>query len=87
MGQHLGEVSIYLDSLCSTLVHAQVSPLIGDNFSMAGCMGMMIIDSILYGILMWYIEATMPGGPTTIDRWTDSYFVFLFIMYPLLSSS
>jgi len=38
-----------------------VSPLIGDNFSMAGCMGMMLLDSVFYGILMWYIEAVFPG--------------------------
>ena len=28
---------------------------------MAGCMGMMLLDSFLYGILMWYIEAVFPG--------------------------
>ncbi|XP_023327394.1 ATP-binding cassette sub-family A member 2 [Eurytemora carolleeae] len=38
-----------------------VSPLLGDSFSLAGCMGMLLIDSALYGILTWYIEAVFPG--------------------------
>ena len=28
---------------------------------MAGCMGMLLLDSVLYGLLMWYIEAVWPG--------------------------
>ena len=39
----------------------QVSPLAGDSLSMAGCMGMLLLDSALYGLLMWYIEAVWPG--------------------------
>ena len=39
----------------------QVSPLAGDSLSMAGCMGMLLLDSVLYGLLMWYIEAVWPG--------------------------
>jgi hypothetical protein len=56
-----------------------VSPLIGDNFSMAGCMGMMLIDSVLYGILMWYIEAVFPGEFGVPKPWyfflTRSYWI------------
>ena len=33
----------------------QVSPLQGDSFSMAGCMGMLLIDAVIYGILMWSV--------------------------------
>ena len=39
----------------------KVSPLAGDSLSMAGCMGMLLLDSALYGLLMWYIEAVWPG--------------------------
>ena len=35
--------------------------MLDDTFSLAGCMGMMMIDSVLYGVLMWYIEAVFPG--------------------------
>ena len=38
-----------------------MSPLAGDSLSMAGCMGMLLLDSVLYGLLMWYIEAVWPG--------------------------
>jgi len=55
------------------------SPLIGDNFSMAGCMGMMLLDSVLYGILMWYIEAVFPGEFGVPKPWyfflTKSYWM------------
>lgn len=38
-----------------------ISPLSDDHFSLAGCMLMMILDSLIYGVLMWYIEAVFPG--------------------------
>ena len=38
-----------------------MSPLDNDNLSLAGCMGMMMLDSVVYGVLMWYIEAVFPG--------------------------
>jgi hypothetical protein len=34
----------------------QVSPLQGDTFSMAGCMGMLLIDALIYGILTWSVS-------------------------------
>ncbi|ESP01294.1 hypothetical protein LOTGIDRAFT_212836 [Lottia gigantea] len=37
------------------------SPMVDDGFNMQYCIGMMIIDGILYGILTWYIEAVFPG--------------------------
>ena len=38
-----------------------VSPVNGDSLSLGGCMVIMALDSILYTILMWYIEAVFPG--------------------------
>ena len=35
--------------------------MLDDSFSLAGCMGMMMVDSVLYGVMMWYIEAVFPG--------------------------
>ena len=32
-----------------------MSPLQGDSFSMAGCMGMLLSDAVIYGILMWSV--------------------------------
>ena len=33
----------------------------GDSLSLGVCMVIMVMDSILYTILMWYIEAVFPG--------------------------
>jgi hypothetical protein len=33
----------------------------GDEYSLAGCIGMLFVDAIFYGILTWYIEAVFPG--------------------------
>ena len=35
--------------------------MLDDEFSMAGAMGMLLIDAVLYGLLAWYIEAVFPG--------------------------
>eukprot|EP00048_Salpingoeca_helianthica_P013329 m.199157 g.199157 ORF g.199157 m.199157 type:complete len:2398 (-) comp15490_c4_seq8:19-7212(-) len=32
-----------------------------DNFSFAAALGMLVIDTLLYGFLTWYIEAVFPG--------------------------
>lgn len=37
------------------------SPLLEDRFSMAGAIGMLLIDSVVYGLLAWYIETAFPG--------------------------
>jgi ATP-binding cassette subfamily A (ABC1) protein 1 len=39
------------------------SPIIGtgDKYSLAGAIGMLLVDSVLYGLLTWYIEAVWPG--------------------------
>jgi hypothetical protein len=33
----------------------------GDEYSLAGCIGMLFIDAAVYGLLTWYIEAVFPG--------------------------
>ena len=33
----------------------------GDEYSLAGCIGMLFIDAVVYGLLTWYIEAVFPG--------------------------
>lgn len=37
------------------------SPLEEDDFSLRTTIGLMYLDSVLYGILTWYIEAVFPG--------------------------
>ena len=68
-----------VDSIKLGIWTFQVSPLIGDNFSMAGCMGMLLVDSVFYGILMWYIEAVFPGEFGVPKPWyfflTKSYWM------------
>ncbi|XP_067120260.1 phospholipid-transporting ATPase ABCA1-like isoform X3 [Centruroides vittatus] len=53
------------------------STMSGDKFSLAHCMGMLILDSIIYGILTWYIEAVFPGQYGVPKPWyffiTKSY--------------
>ncbi|XP_071130810.1 phospholipid-transporting ATPase ABCA3-like isoform X2 [Mytilus edulis] len=34
---------------------------VDDNFSLAYIMMMMVVDTVLYGIITWYIEAVFPG--------------------------
>ena len=55
------EYMSYLSVSANNTTLTQVSPLAGDSLSMAGCMGMLLLDSALYGLLMWYIEAVWPG--------------------------
>ena len=37
------------------------SPIDGDNFSTLNAMFMMVVDSLIYSLLAWYIEAVRPG--------------------------
>lgn len=37
------------------------SPYYGDDFSLASVLYMLLIDSAVYLILTWYIEAVFPG--------------------------
>ena len=71
VGQHLGELQLSnLVSYQQWGLHkkgffryykwlVQVSPLAGDSLSMAGCMGMLLLDSVLYGLIMWYVTNIM----------------------------
>ena len=65
IGAHWSNIWVILALHCPSLslshVLFQESPMSDDRFSLAGCMGMMLIDSVLYGVLMWYIEAVFPG--------------------------
>jgi len=38
-----------------------ISPVNDDDFNVAHCILMMIIDIFIYGLLTWYIEAVFPG--------------------------
>ena len=38
-----------------------VSPTPGDGFNMGVCMAMMLVDSLLYWIITWYMETAFPG--------------------------
>lgn len=37
------------------------SPLGGEDFSLRTTIGLMYLDSLLYGVLTWYLEAVFPG--------------------------
>ena len=37
------------------------SPITDDEMNMMHCIMMMIIDTVIYGLLTWYIEAIFPG--------------------------
>lgn len=58
-----------------------LSPVNDDDFNMLHCIAMMIIDTILYGLLTWYIEAVFPGQygipkpfyfPFTMSYWCSN---------------
>ncbi|MBN3289285.1 ABCA3 protein, partial [Polypterus senegalus] len=34
---------------------------VDDNFSLAQVMGMLLLDSVIYGLVAWYVEAVFPG--------------------------
>ena len=46
----------------------QVSPLAGDSLSMAGCMGMLLLDSVLYGLIMWYVANILISDISNISN-------------------
>ncbi|KAG8226833.1 hypothetical protein J437_LFUL007090, partial [Ladona fulva] len=50
------------------------SPLLGDHYSLIGCAGMFIVDSVLYSLLTWYIETVFPGQYGIPKPW---YFPFM----------
>jgi len=39
----------------------QSSPIPEDEFSLSSCMWMMVVDSAIYLIITWYVEAVFPG--------------------------
>lgn len=39
-----------------------LSPVnVDDNFSFGQVLGMLLLDSVLYGLVTWYVEAVLPG--------------------------
>lgn len=48
------------------------SPLEEDDFSLRTTIGLMYLDSVLYGILTWYIEAVFPGKTTAPGKTTTT---------------
>ncbi|KAH9491700.1 ATP-binding cassette sub- A member 1 [Bulinus truncatus] len=45
------------------------SPMVDDTFSLRACIGMMFLDSAIYLILTWYIEAVFPGQYGIPRKW------------------
>jgi len=37
------------------------SPIPEDEFSLSSCMWMMLVDSAIYLVITWYVEAVFPG--------------------------
>ena len=37
------------------------TPIVDDNYSLMACIVMMLVDSVIYGLFTWYIEAIFPG--------------------------
>ncbi len=38
------------------------SPMPSDDFNMLAAIMMMLLDSVIYGSIAWYVEAVFPGG-------------------------
>lgn len=64
-------VGIQWDNLLS-------SPMQEDNYSLTTSICLMLIDSVLYAIMTWYIEAVFPGKCPASTR---SLFIFSFYGY------
>ncbi|NXD28137.1 ABCA3 protein, partial [Spelaeornis formosus] len=52
-------------------------PDVDDNFTLAQVLGMLLLDSLLYGLVAWYVEAVFPGEYGVPQPWyfflTPSY--------------
>ena len=46
---------------------------VDDNFTMFNVMMMLVVDSFLYLLIMWYVEAVFPGEYGVPQKW---YFPF-----------
>uniref|UniRef100_A0A803VUS2 ABC transporter domain-containing protein n=1 Tax=Ficedula albicollis TaxID=59894 RepID=A0A803VUS2_FICAL len=50
---------------------------VDDNFTLAQVLGMLLLDSVLYGLVAWYVEAVFPGEYGVPQPWyfflTPSY--------------
>lgn len=58
--------NVYLISLPSVGTGIQWSNLfdsvtVDDDFSLAQVLGLLLFDSVLYGLVAWYMEAVFPG--------------------------
>ncbi|XP_040297886.1 ATP-binding cassette sub-family A member 3 [Bufo bufo] len=47
---------------------------VDDNFTLGQVMGMLVLDSVVYAIIGWYVESVMPGDYGVPQPW---YFCFL----------
>lgn len=45
----------------------------GDNFTMAVALGMLVVDSVIYLLITWYVDAVNPGEYGMPQKW---YFPF-----------
>lgn len=44
------------------------SPVEGDDFNLLLAVTMLMVDTVVYGVLTWYIEAVHPGTCPSMDR-------------------
>ena len=42
------------------------SPMLDDDYNMLSCICMMLIDTVIYGLVAWYVEAVFPGRCATV---------------------
>lgn len=54
---------------------------VDDNFTLCQVMGMLLLDSVLYSIIGWYVETVMPGDYGVPQPW---YFFILVSLVSLL---
>ena len=49
------------------------SPIPGDGYNMLGCMLMLLLDTVMYALITWYVETAFPGEYGVPKPW---YFPF-----------
>ncbi len=50
-----------------------------DDFSLAQVLGLLLLDSVLYGLVAWYVEAVFPGEYGVPRPWY--FFILVSIVY------
>lgn len=58
---------------------------VDDDFSLAQVLGLLLLDSVLYGLVAWYVEAVFPGEYGVPRPWY--FFILVSVVYMYINCS